>query len=303
MPLPVPRLTPVLPLASCLLLLSFGTATSQPGVQKGNSPTVNVLVSVVDKDGRPVTNLKETDFRIREDGKLQTITSFVDASAEPLSVALIVDRSGSTKAALQQTAKAFDAAMTFFRSSVQPGRDTIALVAFDNSVTLDWRNFSDNLSQLPQAISDTLNQAFGGSALYDALAGAARLLQGRQGRRFIFIVSDGDDNRSRTSAEEAMRAVQRGDIGILAVSTPGIPIASRTRGSDFLEALAEETGGQFFPSFAAREADRLREEFAAQYAIQYQSTNTKVSGKHREIRVEPVNRNHRIRHRTRYWNE
>ena len=102
-----------------VLVLSGGLAASEP--QK-SGPIVDVLVSVTDNQGKAVQNLIDTDFKIQEEGRPQSITSVTSASAIPTSVILLVDQSGSTHDLDSQLAKTLNAAVRFFRSIFVPGR-------------------------------------------------------------------------------------------------------------------------------------------------------------------------------------
>jgi VWFA-related protein len=127
--------------AAFLLLLTF--VPGRTTVSARQASTVKILVSVTDKQGAAVPDLKVTDFTIREDGKQQTIASVTNASPAPLSVVLLLDKSGSTHNSTREMAKALDASIDFFRSVSQPGRDKVALVSFDQSVALD-QDFTDD---------------------------------------------------------------------------------------------------------------------------------------------------------------
>jgi VWFA-related protein len=205
---------------SCLLLAA-------PQQRK----TVSVLVSVTDKQGAPVPNLKEADFTIREEGKPQTIRSLVRADASPLSIVLLIDKSGSTHDSGREVTKAVDASLQFFRAVLQPGRDKVALVTF-NSVVAKDQDFSEDLPRLFQVLVGTLTRpSWGGTALHDAIFGASTLLEGRPGRRFILLVGDGVDNASRLSLPEVIKIIHTADIEIITIwmPSPGPPGANLFR--------------------------------------------------------------------------
>jgi len=270
--------------------------------------TVSVLVSVTDKQGAPVPNLKEADFTIREEGKPQTIRSLVRADASPLSIVLLIDKSGSTHDSGREVTKAVDASLQFFRAVLQPGRDKVALVTF-NSVVAKDQDFSEDLPRLFQVLVGTLTRpSWGGTALHDAIFGASTLLEGRPGRRFILLVGDGVDNASRLSLPEVIKIIHTADIEIITIwmPSPGPPGAifsgnGASQGRESLKAIAEETGGRYFANTEIKELAKFSQEVGAQYLMEYQSTNPRLDDKFRKIRVEPVNRNYKVRHRTGYW--
>ena len=293
-------LAAILVCAGYLVLPCTGPENRILAIPQGRSPNVSVLFSVTEKEGNAVPNLKETDFRILEGGKSRTITSFANASASPLSVVLVVDKSGSTRDNTSEMAKVLDTSMQFFRSALKVGRDKIALIGFDALAAVD-QDFTDNFAQLIQAINGTVSQPYGATALHDALSKASTLLAGRQGRRLILLVGDGEDNASRLSLEDAMKAVHKSDVQIVAISTGRRFTSPPNRGTEILERISEETGGRWFAFNDLKQFEKVRRELDAQYTIHYRSTNSKLDGKFRKIRVESVNKAYRIRHRAGYY--
>src|SRR5215467_4495223 len=158
-----------------------------------NSTLVNTVFTVADKNGKGkfITNLKQTDFRVFEDDKAQSITNFSTETNLPLSIALLVDTSGSIrdKLALEQ-----EAATDFFYTILHKGKDRGMVISFDSGVDVQ-QEFTDD----PEVLSTSIKKirAGDGTSLFDAvyLAISERLSKEADNRRkVIILISDGDDN-------------------------------------------------------------------------------------------------------------
>src|SRR5678815_5878898 len=136
-----------------LLVLALSGSLAASGPQK-SGPIAEVLVSVTDTQGKAVQNLKDTDFKIQEEGKAQSITSVTSASAIPTSVILLVDQSGSTHDLDSELAKTLNAAVRFFRSIFVPGRDKMGLVTYHSAAHFD-QDFTDDFGVLIQTMNGT----------------------------------------------------------------------------------------------------------------------------------------------------
>jgi Ca-activated chloride channel family protein len=250
---------------------------------------VNVLFTVADDDGDLVTDLTQSDFLVFEDGIPQTISIFESETNLPLTIALIIDVSGSIRDKLRFEQ---EAAIEFFYTTIQEGRDQGMLITFDSAVDM-LQDFTDN----PEALSEAtrLMRAGGGTALYDAiyLAVDQKLsASDREGRRVVVVISDGDDNASRVSLTETLELAQRNDVAIYTISTnstANFVTPEQRRGDRTLETFAVETGGRaFFPfkleELAVNFAD-ISEELRSQYTLAYAPTNLARDGSYREIRV------------------
>jgi VWFA-related protein len=252
-------------------------------------------------------NLNASDFVINEDGKRQMIISTTRADASSLSVALLIDKSGSTRDSGREATKAVDAAIQFVRSISQPGRDQVALVTFDTQVSRDM-DFTDDFQRLLNIVNRTLSRpSGGGTAVHDALYGAARLLGSRPGRRMILMVGDGEDTASALSLPDTMKTVHNFDVEIRAIWMPSPNPSPRmfsnvaSVGRESLKRISGETGGRYFESTELKELEKSTQEMSGQYLMEYQSTNSKADKKFRKIRVESVNKNYKVRHREGYW--
>lgn len=265
---------------------------------------VNVLFTVADDDGNLITDLGQEDFRVFEDGVEQTVTNFAAETDLPLTIALIIDVSGSIREKLRFEQ---EAAIEFFYTTIEEGRDQGMLVTFDSGVDL-LQDFTDNPELLSEAVSRI--RAGGGTALYDAiyLAVEQRIsTSNRGGRRVVIVISDGDDNASRVSLTETLELAQRNDVAVYTISTNSTANFSspeQRRGDRTLGTFASETGGRaFFPfkleELAVNFAD-ITEELRSQYTLAYASTNLARDGGYRRIRIE-ADDDYDVKHREGYY--
>src|SRR2546426_5855123 len=157
-----------------------------------NVDLVNVLFTVADKKGKFIPDLKQQNFKVYEDGRPQPITNFSADTNLPLTIALLVDTSGSVR---EQLRFEQEAATEFFYSTLMRGKDRALVITFDSGIDL-IQDYTDDPEKLSKSIRTM--RAGGGTALYDAvyLAGTEKLAR-QSGRRIMVIISDGDDNSSR----------------------------------------------------------------------------------------------------------
>ena len=230
--------------------------TQQPDNSNGDSkdpkiPTVrirsdevNVVFTVVDKDGKFVRDLKQNQFRIL-DNKLppRQMMNFAAQTDLPLQVGLLIDASNSIRDRFQFEK---DAASEFLYEIIRPKADRAFVLAFDEQwdVTQDFTGDIDKLRTGVRVI-----KAGGGTAMWDAIYFACRdklMKEQASGavRRAIILISDGEDNLSRVFRQEAIDMAQRAEVIIYTISTS--LVERHTRGDDDLKALAEATGGRAF---------------------------------------------------------
>jgi Ca-activated chloride channel family protein len=268
---------------------------------------VNIVFAVADRKNKFITNLKKEDFRVYEDELPQTITSFSSETDLPLTMALLVDTSGSIRDKLKFEQ---EAAIEFFYSTLMPGKDKAAVYSFDSSPAL-LQDFTDN----PETLANAVNRirAGGGTALYDAVhdATSQKLSKQTGARRVIILISDGDDNSSRISLTETLEAAQKNEIVVYAIGTNHASSAGGRdsgRGDKTLRRLADETGGRAFFPFQMKDLSEsfqdIHEELRAQYSMAYIPANYRADGSFHKIRIEIVNRQYRdlkVRARAGYY--
>lgn len=292
------------PVLFILLQLGFpvwAQESEQEPLFRARVEVVNVVCTVRDRKDRYVSHLTKEQFEIFEDGVRQSIDFFYNQTgekAEPLTIVLLIDTSGSVKDKLE-----FEqiAAGEFLQATLRKKKDMAAVVQFDSEVNL-VQDFTYDHSILNNAILAI--RAGGATKLYDAIWLAVEDLLGDEvGRKVLVILSDGADTQSAVGEEEAIQAAQEKDVVIY-----GIGVKSRRFSSDFgkLKKFAESTGGAFFNSKAKLE--RLREAFARinreiknQYFIGYVPKNERRDGSFREIQVRIKSRNLKVNHRKGYF--
>jgi len=171
---------------------------------------VNVFVTVTDGRGAPVANLQKENFVLQEDGKEQKIAIFDKESALPLSIALAVDTSLSTRKDLPLE---LASARKFAHTIVRP-QDGLAVYKFSEEVSL-MVPFTSDLKKIDAAIDKMHNGA--ATALYDAIYLGSHALGRRQGRKVMVVITDGGDTMSQVNYKEALRAAQEAEAIIYSI--------------------------------------------------------------------------------------
>jgi Ca-activated chloride channel homolog len=294
--------------AFCVIMIS-GMGLAWQGARNPDDQTisvnvdlVNVLFTVTDKKGKIVPTLKQEAFKVFEDGKPQTITNFSAESDLPLTIALLVDTSGSIREQLRFEQQA---AIEFFSSILTRGKDRALAIAFDTGVELvqDYTDDSDKLARSIQKM-----RAGGGTALFDAIdLVATQKLAGQKGRRIMVVISDGDDTSSHLSMAEALTAAQQNDVVIYSISTnaKGLGGDKSVRGDKILKTFTDETGGRMFSPLKIQDLNSnfkdILSELRLQYALAYRPANAVRNGAFRRIRIEPMDKRYVVRARNGYY--
>jgi Ca-activated chloride channel homolog len=238
--------------------------------------------TVVDDKQRIVTNLERAAFTVYEDGRPQTITSFRHEDI-PVAMGIVVDNSGSMR---EKRQKVNAAALNLVRSS-NPS-DEVFIVNFNDEYYLD-QDFTSNVNKLKEGLEKI--EARGGTALYDAVVASADHLKGAKlDKKVIFVVTDGEDNASTESLEQAVRRLQ-GENGptVYAIGILGDEEHPK-RAKRALQIMSERTGGiSFFPK-TLDEVDAISRTVAhdirSQYTIGYKPATPKNQGGYRQVKVD-----------------
>jgi Ca-activated chloride channel family protein len=265
---------------------------------------VNVVFTVTDKHGKRVTDMKQADFRFVDDSKpVAEIRSFHAETNLPLQVGLLIDASSSVRDRFKFEQ---EAAIEFLNQTVRMHVDQAFAVDFD-STTEVVQDFTDDTEKLGRGIRSM--RPGGGTALYDALYYACReklLKKAPNGptRRAIVLLSDGDDNQSHVTREEAIEMAQRAEAIVYAISTN--VSGSKGAGDKTLERIADATGGRaFFPfqiRYVANDFAEIQDELRSQYAVSYKPADFKPDGHFRTIEIVASDRkNFRVRARRGYY--
>lgn len=252
---------------------------------------VNMLFTVTDKRGRFITNLGKEDFEVIENKKPQNIVEFAAETELPLRLAILIDTSNSIRERFRFEQ---EAAIEFINSVVRPRQDKALIVSFDTSAEL-VADLIDDTEKLAKSIRDL--RPGGGTALYDAIFFACRdKLQQDQPRhkfrRAIIVMSDGEDNQSRYSRDQALEMAQKADVVIYAISTN----ISRmeTDGDKVLKYYTSETGGQAFFPFKVEDLEQsfqnIANELRHQYNVFYRPEPLKTDGLYHPVTLRVKNR-------------
>jgi VWFA-related protein len=250
---------------------------------------VMLHATVVDDKQHIITNLDRTAFTVFEDGKPQSIISFHHVDI-PVAMGIVIDNSGSMR---EKRSKVNQAALNLVRSS-NP-RDEVFIVNFNDEQYLD-QDFTHDLLKLKEALEKI--DARGGTALYDAVVASADHLKqnARLEKKVIFLVTDGEDNASSETLEQAVKQLQlEGGPSVYAIGILGDEDHPK-RAKKALQIIAERTGGiAFFPK-TLDEVDSISRTIANdirnQYAIGYKPLSPKKAGEFRQIRVEAKAKGH-----------
>jgi Ca-activated chloride channel family protein len=234
----------------CLLMLLGQDVTTL----KVTTRIVGISAVVKTKDAEPKEGLSKDDFVLKQDGKEEPLQYCSRGSDMPLSLALMVDTSGSQQTFIGDESLASD---VFFETMLGRPEDRAMLVQFDSSV-LQLRSMTNSANALHLALSNVRSRgnAAQGTLLNDAVYSVAKnALAGETGRKAMVILSDGGDNGSRRTLAEAIEQAQRGDVQVYSIlysmfndlegSIPG-HAPGADPGLAALRQLSESTGGRVF---------------------------------------------------------
>lgn len=297
------------PLIGIAPVLALGLVWAQPPpepVFRVDVRLVRMLVTVKNADGQLVGGVNRDEFRIFDNGVPQEITLFERQTAQPLSIALLVDTSRSTS---KERRFEIDSMKRFLKRLLREGRDddTVALYSFNTEVTLHTAPTHD-LKRIEHGLASLRSE--GATSLYDAIYLAARDMERREGRRVVLVVSDGGDTASRVKFQEALESLHDADAVLYSVLV--VPIqgdAGRNlRGENALFTFAQWTGGRMFvPALGAGIDDAFDEilnDLRTQYLLGFYSRNVPVTKERfHSVRVEVGRPRHSIQARNGYYSD
>lgn len=263
---------------------------------------VVLYVTVRDRKGAYVGGLERDAFNVIEDGRAQTVSHFTDADT-PATIGLLIDSSGS----MYQHRPLTIAGATAFANASHP-QDEIFAIAFNEYITpvLPAASpFTNDGTILKGALERNVNSR-GRTALYDAIAGGVEYLsQGTRERKVLVLLSDGGDNASRTTRDDAVHTAQASNAVIYTIGL--IEPDSRDANPKLLKELSLASGGEYYrPKDSDGIADalaRIARDIRHTYTIGYTPTNTARDGAFRTVRVvvtAPPGRPLIVRSRTGY---
>jgi Ca-activated chloride channel family protein len=280
---------------------------------KIDTEVVNVLFTAQDKNRRLLTDLKQSDVKLVEDGQVQEITAFSRQIDLPLSLAILIDTSASQERTLPEEKSA---AKSFIESVVRPAKDEVAVISFTGEATLE-QGMTNNVTRLQRAVDRVQfvppsgyvgggvvvgtpplsggNQTVQGStAIWDAIWITSDEVLGpapEKTRRAIILLTDGVNTYGRKKLDDAVQAALKSEAVIYSIGIgdnfyDGVDEAA-------LKKISEKTGGRaFFPrdEVELRKAfQQIQIEMRSQYLIAYEPTNQKRDGSYRKIEIQVAN--------------
>lgn len=311
--------------ATSLLLLSLfasvcslraqqtSTSPAQPRPQQNEPATtlkmdvnlVNVFVTVTDSHGSPIGGLTKENFILKEDDQTQKIAVFGKESAVPISIALAIDTSLSTRhdLPLEQAS-----ARHFARAIIRPV-DAMSVYSFSEIVNESTRGYTSDLKSIDEAIEHIRVGA--ATALYDAVYLTSRALDKRKGRKVLVLITDGGDTISKVDYKEALRAAEEAEALVYSIII--VPIENsagrETGGEHALIQLSEDTGGKYYYATSTAQLDdafrKISDELRTQYLLAYYPSQRASFSEFRRIEVNvtgvPEASAYRVRHRAGYY--
>lgn len=287
--------------------------TGDDEVIKVDTEVVNVLFTAQDRNRRLLTDLKQGDIRLLEDGQPQEVTVFARQVDLPLSLSILVDVSLSQERTLPEEKAA---AISFLETVVRPSKDEVSVISFTGESTLEL-GMTNNVSRLRRAIENIRcvmpagyigggvvvagtppiagdNQGVGATAIWDAIWVTSDEILGPapdHTRRAIILLSDGINTFGRKKLDDAVQAALKAEAIIYSIGIGDNFYEGVDRGS--MSKIAERTGGRaYFPRDEKELRDafsQIQEEMRSQYLIAYEPTNQVQNGSYRKIEIQLTN--------------
>jgi VWFA-related protein len=271
---------------------------------KIGSNEVNVVFTVTDKHGKQIIDLKQTDFRVLDDNRpVEQVRSFRAETNLPLQVGLLIDASNSVRDRFKFEQ---ESAIEFLNQTIRLRYDHAFVVGFDATPEIT-QDYTDDTEKLAHGVREL--RPGGGTAMFDAIYYVCRerLLKSSRAipsRRAIILLSDGEDNLSHVTREDAIEMAQRAETIIYTISTNISGV--KGQGDKVLERIADATGGHAFFPFQIRDVANafaaIQSELRSQYAVSYKPGDFRADGHYRTIEIVANDRkNLRVRSRRGYY--
>ena len=279
-------------------------------LQDEQEETVRLVLlpaSVEDKRGRIVTGLTARDFELMDEKVSQKIKYFSVEGDEPVSIAFVLDVSGS----MRQSGK-IDAAKEAIRFFVDQLRrqDRFALICFADEQVSWVTEFTSDRTRFVERLM--VQEGYGQTALNDAVASIPKLVDERAtGRKAIVLITDGVDNASKLTLEQAIVTARKVEVPIFTVGFSTLPWEDRKRVKDLgfnmavLQLFADETGGALFvvqdPDEMKEAVARISTDLRHQYLIGYSPGLEHWDGQFRSIQLQARSGRYVVRTRKGYY--
>ena len=310
-----------LPILLSAAAFSLTVVAQQPPPFRSGANTVAVYTTVTDSEGRLATELTRDDFEIYDDGKRQPVTLFA-SEIQPITVVMMLDRSGSMKESARLVVYAAEAFVGKLMDA-----DKARIGSFSTNIQVEPEDFTSDRLHLVRILRTQLQPPDGPTPLWNALNVAMRELQPQDGRRVVLVFTDGMDEpmnfkgRNMSLMDVVDRAT-REDVMVYAIGLEGVtpyggsnrvPLPNERFGSVYrgprtqrpdpgLEKIAKETGGGYFEldntDNLAGTFARVAEELHRQYALGFEPT--KLDGKSHKLEVKVKRPGMKVRARRSY---
>ena len=263
---------------------------------------VSVVFTVTDKHNHYVKDLTKADFKVIDNNlPIANVRSFRRETDLPLQVGLLIDASNSIRDRFKFEQ---ESAIEFLNDIIRPRYDRAFVIGFDVAPELT-QDFTDNTELLAKGVRSL--QPGGGTAMFDALYYACRdkLLKSPQSssvRRAVILVSDGEDNESHVTREEAIEMALRANVIVYTISTN---FPSGGDGDKVLRRIADATGGRAFEPFqlsqVANAFSQIQDDLRSQYELSYIPPNFTHDGRYRTIDISSLHKGLKVHSRNGYY--
>ena len=274
------RSTVLLMLATC----GLGASLQQQPVFRAGVDLVHFSVVVTDKSGVPLTGLTADDFEILEEGKVQKITQFAGGDPEnapPLHLGFMIDLSGS----MAEDIRDVRTAAIKFLDAVDRVED-ITVVDFDTQIRIAQFESDD-----PRLVEYLRGREPRGAwtALYDTVGVYLSKAAEQNGEKILVMYTDGGDTRSAITQAQLLDLLKSSDVTLYSIGYLEHQGSGRHSQQQVLHRLSASTGGQAFFPGRLQDVEKMYEkilrEIAARYSLGYISTDRRMDGRWRDVRV------------------
>jgi Ca-activated chloride channel homolog len=287
---------------------------------KLDTQLVNVLFSAQNKQNRYINDIKQEEIEVLENGQPQQIFTFRREFDLPLTLALLIDVSGSEQYTLPLLK---DAGGQFIDSVIRSGKDTAAVIKFEGEATV-MQGLTSNPSRVRKALDEIafiapppvsiyggatppINSGSrqGGTSLYDSLvATCADMLAKEPGRKTIIVLTDGEDTTSRMKIGDAIDEALRAEVVVYSIGIGDPGFGGVNEGA--LKKISDATGGRAVFPKSGRDLDKafaeLEQDLRQQYLLAYEPKNEANDGGFRKIEIRVTTRKDvKLRHRRGYY--
>jgi VWFA-related protein len=299
---------PQVPSASPAVTNDAGSDDSaNPSSDVGFRATVNevpVVFTVTDKHNHYVRDLNKKDFKVLDDGHpVIDIRSFRRETELPLRVGLLIDSSASVRGRFKFEQ---EAAIEFMNQTIRPKYDQAFVLGFDSSLEVT-QEFTASAELLSKGIRSL--RPGNSTRLYDALFYACRerlnAPETASVRRAIVLITDGEDNSSRSTREEAIDMALRANVIVYTISTNFPGYSESSKYDKILQRIADATGGRWFEPFqvtdVANAFSQIQADLRSQYALAYRPESFKHDGRYRTIEITAEHKGLKVHSRHGYY--